>query len=218
MSHLLSRRQGAGALLALALLAVGLPAAAQPAAERPLRIVVPFGPGGGSDVLARLIQPRLAEALKVPVVIENRPGAGGALGADAVAKSPPDGSVLLLADASVATIAPALYPKSPYATKDLTPVISLAQFAHVLVAPTRLAANNLTELIALDRANPGKLGIASSGNGTSPHLTAELLKSATGLQLIHVPYKGSGPAINDTVGGQVDLLFTGYATVAPLIK
>lgn len=214
-------RQAARAVLAMATFAVvpGL-GQAQPmgGGERIVRIVVPFGPGGGSDVLARLIQPRLAQTLKTSVIIENRPGAGGTLGAGVVAKAPPDGSVLLLADASVATIAPALYPKLTYATKDLTPVISLAQFPNVLVAPARLRANTLAELVAQQRAHPEPLSIASSGNGTSTHLTAELLKSVTHLPLTHVPYKGSGPAISDTAGGQVDLLFTGYATVAPLIK
>lgn len=216
-----SRRRATQALCATLLLATGLaagPAQAQPAAERTLRIVVPFGPGGGSDVLARLIQPRLAQNLKATVIIDNRPGAGGTLGAAAVAKGPADGSMLLLADASVATIAPALYPKLAYTTKDLTPVTSLAQFANVLVAPPRLPASTLAELVARQRSHPAPLMIASSGNGTSTHLTAELLKSATGLPLTHVPYKGSGPAINDTVGGQVDLLFTGYATVSQLVK
>ena len=217
MDPLQPRRRAARTLLGVALLAAG-PLHAQPAAQRTLRIVVPFGPGGGSDVIARLIQPRLAEALNATVVIDNRPGAGGTLGADLVAKAVPDGSVLLLADASVATIAPALYPKLPYATKDLTPVISLAQFANVLVAPARLPAGTLAELVAQQRSRPAPLAIASSGNGTSTHLTAELLKITTGLPITHVPYKGSGPAINDTAGGQVDLLFTGYATVSQLIR
>lgn len=202
---------------AVAVCGFGL-AHAQGGADRIVRIVVPFGPGGGSDVLARLIQPRLAETLKSTVIIENRPGAGGTLGAGVVAKAAPDGSVLLLADASVATIAPALYPKLTYGTKDLTPVISLAQFPNVLVAPARLRANTLAELVAQERAHPEPLSIASSGNGTSTHLTAELLKSVTRLPLTHVPYKGSGPAISDAAGGQVDLLFTGYATVSQLIK
>ena len=193
-------------------------ASAQVGAEKALRIVVPFGPGGGSDIFARLLQPRLAEALKLAVVVENRPGAGGTLGAELVTKAVPDGNTLLLSDAGVATISPALYPKLGYAQKDLAPVINLAQFANVLVAPPRLAANTLAELVAQDRANPGRLSIASSGNGTSPHLTAELLKLATGMKLTHVPYKGSGPAIGDTAGGQVDMVFTGYATVSGLIK
>lgn len=220
--HPLDPLARAACLLAGAFALTSLPVAALAQAgassDKPLRIVVPFGPGGGSDVLARLIQPRLAEALKQPVVIDNKPGAGGTLGADAVAKAAPDGLTLLLADASVATIGPALYPKLPYATKDLTPVIGLAQFPHVLVAPTREPANTLAELVAQHKGKAQPLTIASSGNGTTPHLTAELLKTATGLPLTHVPYKGSGPAITDVTGGQVDLLFTGYATISQLLK
>ena len=216
-----NRRHAARAIFAIAMATffpgLGL-VHAQGGADRIVRIVVPFGPGGGSDVLARLIQPKLSETLKTTVIIENRPGAGGTLGAGAVAKAAPDGSVLLLTDASVATIAPALYPKLSYATKDLIPVISLAQFPNVLVAPARLRANTLAELVAQQRSHPEPLSMASSGNGTSTHLTAELLKSVTHLPLTHVPYKGSGAAISDTAGGQVDLLFTGYATVAQLIK
>ncbi len=191
---------------------------AQPAPDKALRIVVPFGPGGGSDIFARLISPKLSESLRQPVVVENRPGAGGTLGADLVAKAPPDGNTLLLSDSGAYTISPSLYPNLPYAPKDLAPVINLALFGNVLVAPLRLQAGNVVELVALDKASPGRLSIASSGNGTSPHLTAELFKMATGLKLVHVPYKGSGPAIADVTGGQVDLVFTGYASVASLIK
>jgi tripartite-type tricarboxylate transporter receptor subunit TctC len=212
-----TRRQAFTCLAGVALAAGGL-AQAQTATERTLRIVVPFAPGGGSDVLARLVQPRLADSLKMPVLIDNRPGAGGTLGAAAVAKSAPDGSVVLLADASVATISPSLYQKLPYTARDLVPVTSLAQFANVLVAPMRLPANSLVELVAQQKARPSPLSIASSGNGTSTHLTAELFKAATALPITHVPYKGAGPAINDTAGGQVDLLFTGYATVSQLIR
>jgi len=191
---------------------------AQPVPDKALRIVVPFGPGGGSDIFARLISPKLSESLRQPVVVENRPGAGGTLGADLVAKAPPDGNTLLLSDSGAYTISPSLYPNLPYAPKDLAPVINLALFGNVLVAPIRLQAGNVVELVALDKASPGRLSIASSGNGTSPHLTAELFKMATGLKLVHVPYKGSGPAIADVTGGQVDLVFTGYASVASLIK
>lgn len=204
-------------LLALAAL-TALAAPVAQAQDKVLRIVVPFGPGGGSDNFARILQPRLADLLKQTVVVENRPGAGGSLGAGQVAKAAPDGSVVLLADASVATISPALYPKLAYGPNDLVPVINLAQFPHVLVAAPGFAANSVADLLAMDKARPGKLSIASSGNGTSPHLTAELLNLATGMKTVHVPYKGSGPAINDTVGGQVDMVFTGYATVAGLLK
>lgn len=188
------------------------------AQDKTLRIVVPFGPGGGSDNFARILQPKLAELLKQSVVIDNRPGAGGTIGAAFVAKAAPDGQTLLLSDAGVATISPALFGKLPYAASDLVPVINLAQFAHVLVSAPGFAAQSMTYLLAQDKARPGKLSVASSGNGTSPHLTIELLNQMAGAQFVHVPFKGSGPAINDTVGGQVDMVFTGYATVASLIK
>ena len=209
-----TRRTFALALLALASLSAPL-AQAQ---DKVLRIVVPFGPGGGSDNFARILQPRLAELLKQTVVIDNKPGAGGAIGAAFVAKAPADGSTVLLSDASVVTINPALFAKLPYAANDLVPVINLAQFPHVLVSAPGFRANNMAELLAMDKARPGKLSIASSGKGTSPHLTIELLNQVTGMKAVHVPFKGSGPAINDTVGGQVDMVFTGYATVAGLIK
>ncbi len=205
--------------LALALLAgVALATPLAQAQDKTLRIVVPFGPGGGSDNFARILQPKLAELLKQTVVIDNRPGAGGTIGAAYVAKAAPDGQTVLLSDAGVATISPSLFAKLPYAATDLVPVINLAQFPHVLVSAPAFPAQNLNELLALDKARPGKLSMASSGNGTSPHLTVELLNQMAGSQLVHVPFKGSGPAINDTVGGQVDMVFTGYATVANLIK
>ena len=204
------------ALSLLALAALGTPLAQ--AQDKTLRIVVPFGPGGGSDNFARILQPRLAELLRQTVVIENKPGAGGAIGAAFVAKAPADGGTVLLSDASVVTINPALFPKLPYAASELVPVINLAQFPHVLVSAPGFAANTMADLLAMDKARPGKLSIASSGNGTSPHLTIELLNQVTGMKAVHVPFKGSGPAINDTVGGQVDMVFTGYATVASLIK
>jgi len=214
-----ARRALLGAWLAAC--ATGLmptPSALAQGPDKTLRLVVPFGTGGGSDNLARILQPRLAALLKQPVIVDNRPGAGGAVGAAYVAKSAPDGQTLLLADASVLTISPALFPKLPYGANDLQPVINLAQFPLVLVGPASLPAQSLTDLLTLDKARPGTMSIASSGNGATPHLTAELLKLATGLQLNHIPYKGSGPAINDTVGGQVDMVFTGYATVASLIR
>jgi tripartite-type tricarboxylate transporter receptor subunit TctC len=217
MLRSLRRTLGLLGLTALTVL-VALHAPLAQAQDKTLRIVVPFGPGGGSDNFARILQPRLAELLKQTVVIENKPGAGGAIGAAFVAKAPADGATVLLSDASVVTINPALFPKLPYSASELVPVINLAQFPHLLVSAPGFAANNMTELLAMDKARPGKLSIASSGNGTSPHLTIELLNQVTGMKAVHVPFKGSGPAINDTVGGQVDMVFTGYATVAGLIK
>jgi tripartite-type tricarboxylate transporter receptor subunit TctC len=208
------RRHWVFCLLALA----GLAASTSHAQDKALRIVVPFGPGGGSDNFARILQPKLAELLKEPVIIDNRPGAGGTIGAAFVAKSAPDGQTVLLADAGVATISPALFGKLPYAATDLMPVINLAQFPHVLVSAPGFPAQSMADLLALEKARPGKLSVASSGNGTSPHLTVELLNQVAGTQFVHIPFKGSGPAINDTMGGQVDMVFTGYATVAGLIR
>ena len=208
------RRHWMFCLLALA----GLSASTSQAQDKALRIVVPFGPGGGSDNFARILQPKLAELLKQSVIIDNRPGAGGTIGAAFVAKSAPDGQTVLLADAGVATISPALFGKLPYAATDLVPVINLAQFPHVLVSGPGFPAQSMDDLLALEKARPGKLSVASSGNGTSPHLTVELLNQMAGTQFVHIPFKGSGPAINDTVGGQVDMVFTGYATVAGLIR
>lgn len=208
------RRRWMFCLLALA----GLAASTAHAQDKALRIVVPFGPGGGSDNFARILQPKLAELLKQTVIIDNRPGAGGTIGAAFVAKSAPDGQTVLLADAGVATISPALFGKLPYAATDLVPVINLAQFPHVLVSAPGFPAQSMADLLALEKARPGKLSVASSGNGTSPHLTVELLNQVAGTQFVHIPFKGSGPAINDTVGGQVDMVFTGYATVAGLIR
>jgi tripartite-type tricarboxylate transporter receptor subunit TctC len=208
------RRHWVFCLFALA----GLAVSSSYAQDKALRIVVPFGPGGGSDNFARILQPKLAELLKQPVVIDNRPGAGGTIGAAFVAKSAPDGQTVLLADAGVATISPALFGKLPYAATDLVPVINLAQFPHVLVSAPGFSAQSMADLLALEKARPGKLSVASSGNGTSPHLTVELLNQVAGTQFVHIPFKGSGPAINDTVGGQVDMVFTGYATVAGLIR
>ena len=204
-------------LLLLACLAI---AHAAPSAQggKPVRIIVPFPPGGGSDILARIVAPKLSDALKQPVVVENRPGAGGTVGADAVAKSAPDGLTLLVAEASVLTISPQLLPTLPYATRDLAPVANLALFPHVLVVPAASRVQSVQQLVAEDRAQPGRFTIGSAGNGTTPHLTAELFKAAAGLRLVHVPYKGSGPAIADTVGAQVDMIFTGLPTVTALMK
>jgi tripartite-type tricarboxylate transporter receptor subunit TctC len=204
----------------LSVLAAGpLPAFSQDAAQgKSLKIVIPFGPGGGSDSVMRVLQPHLAEYLKRPVIVENKPGAGGTIGAAAVAKAAPDGNTLLLSEISVVTISPALYDNLTYKVSDLAPVINLAQYPLALVAAPTFPANTMSEVLALDKAAPGKHSMASSGNGTSPHLTIELLNQKAGTKFVHVPYKGSGPAINDVLGGQVDMVFTGYTTVAGLVR
>ena len=185
---------------------------------QPVRIIVPFPPGGGSDLFARLVAPGLSELLKQTVIVENKPGAGGSIGADMVAKSPPDGRTLLVSDSAAYSISPSLYPKLPYAAKDLMPVVDVARFANVLLVPANSPYSTFDELLKAARKNPGKLSIASAGNGSSPHLTAEKFQREAGLSLIHVAYKGSGPAISDTIGGQVDMVFSGLPSVTELLK
>ena len=184
---------------------------------RQIRIVVPFAPGGASDILARLIAKELSERVKQPVIVENKPGAGGTIGADYVAKSPPDGYTLLLADSSVVMTFPSLYPNLPYAAKDLVPVANIATFGLILIAPANSKFNSLAEIVAADKAAPGKLNMASPGSGSSNHLTLEKFNATAGTKLVHIPYKGTGPAINDLVGGQVDLTLASGAASKPLI-
>ena len=195
-----------------------IPAAAVDYPTRPLRIIVPFAPGGASDILARVIAPPLSERLGQPVLIENRPGAGGTLGADMVAKAPADGHTVVLADVGAYTISPSLYPKLPYQAKDLAPIINLASFAHILIAPPASPFNSAADVIAADKARPGALSIASSGNGTSTHLTIEMFNALAGIKLVHIPYKGGGAALADVMGGQVPLMFIGTPPAMPLIK
>lgn len=184
----------------------------------PIRLIVPFSPGGGSDIFARLVAPGLADILKQAVIVENKPGAGGAIGADLVAKSPPDGRTLLVSDSAAYSISPSLYPNLPYAAKDLVPVADVARFGNVLLVSGSSPYQTLEDILNAARRQPGKLSIASAGNGTSPHLTAEKLQRDAGIKLTHVPYKGSGPAIADTVGGQVDMVFSGLPSVTEFLK
>jgi tripartite-type tricarboxylate transporter receptor subunit TctC len=200
------------------LLAAAMPASAQSFPQKPVRIVVPFAPGGGSDVLARAIGQKLAARWKQPVVVDNKPGAGGALGADLVAKSVPDGHTLLVSDSSAVTMNPFLYPKLPYGAKDLVPVAQLATFSLVLLVPQNSPATRLADLVAQDKAKPGSLSGASAGAGTSPHLVLEMLNAVAGTKFVHVPYKGGGPAMVDVIGGQVDFIFNGLsANTMPMI-
>src|SRR3954464_1204919 len=192
---------------------VGLGSASAALAEawpaKPIRVIVPFPPGGGLDFFARTTAPRLQENLGQQIVVENRSGAGGMLGADVVAKAAPDGYTLLLASSAELTISQHLYPKMAYdAIKDFAPV-SYASHAAMLysVHPT-LPAKTLPEVIALVRAKPGQLSFASAGTGGIQHLAGEILKTAAKIDLVHVPYKGAGPAVIDMVGGQVQMGFT----------
>jgi len=184
-------------------------ALAQAWPNRAVRIVVPFPPGGGLDFYTRGIAPRLQEALGQQVVVENRSGAGGMIGAEAVAKSAPDGYTLLMASSAEITINQHLYPKIAYdSTRDFAPVSYASHAAMLFSVHPSLAAQNLAEVVALARAKPGGLSFASAGTGGVQHLAGELLKSAAKVDIVHVPYKGAGPAVVDMVGGQVSMGFT----------
>ena len=207
------------AQLAMALLA-GLAgsAMAQSWPSKPITVVVPFPPGGTTDVLARAVGVELAKALGQPVIVENKPGAGATLGATQVAKSKPDGYTLLMG-AVHHTIATSVYKKLPYDfAKDFVPITTVALVPNVLVINPSVPAKNVQELIALDKASPGKLAYGSNGAGTLQHLIGAQFSRQTGAQLLHVPYKGSGPLINDLLGGQVSMSFDTITPVLPHIK
>jgi len=187
--------------------------------SKPLRIVVPFAPGGSTDIFARLVGDRLSSALGQSMVIENRAGAGGNIGADAVAKSAPDGYTLLMATTGVMAINNALYKNMTYdAAKDFEPVIFIASITNVLIVPPELPAKSVGELIALAKREPGKLSFASSGAGSSTHMSAELFKSLTGADILHVPYKGSGQALPDLMSGRVSMMFENAPGAVSYIK
>jgi tripartite-type tricarboxylate transporter receptor subunit TctC len=175
---------------------------------RSVTFVVPFAPGGGTDITARTVAAKLQQAWGQPVVVENRGGAGSVIGTDVVAKAKPDGYTLLIANVGITSINPALYAKLPYdAEKAFAPISLICELPFVLMASPKLPANSVQELIAYARANPEKVTYASSGQGGSPHLTAELFQLLTGTKMTHVPYKGGGPAMIDLMAGHVDILF-----------
>jgi len=204
---------------AAVILAFSAPAFAQPYPAKPIRVIVPFAAGGNVDITARLVAPGLSEALGQPVVVENRPGAGGTIGADAVAKSPPDGYTLLMGSNSTFSVAPSLYPKNPYnPLSDFAPVIMLASAPFVLVTNPGVAAKDARELVALAKASPGKLTMSSAGTGSSNHLVGELFQAISGARFTHVPYKGSGQALTDLMGGQVNLHFDQITSAASHIQ
>jgi tripartite-type tricarboxylate transporter receptor subunit TctC len=196
-----------------------LPAAAQTYPSKTIKIVVPFPPAGTTDLLARTLAQKLNEAFGKPVVVENRPGAGGNIGADVVAHAPADGYTLLLATVSTHGINPTLYPNMPYdAIKDFAPVALVGRVSNVLMVNPKVAANSMKELIALAKAQPGKFMFASSGNGTSLHLSGELFATMAQLDIKHVPYKGSAPALADVMNGQVPFMFDNLPSALPHIK
>jgi tripartite-type tricarboxylate transporter receptor subunit TctC len=194
-------------------------ASAQSLADTQIRVVVPFPAGGPTDIVARPLAQMLGEALKSTVVIENRGGAGGSLGADAVAKSAPDGRALLVGTVGTHAINPALYKTLSYdAVRDFTPIALVAMAPVAIVVHPAQPVNNLAELVALAKRNPGKLNYGSAGAGTPGHLTGELFKAAAGIDIVHVPYKGSAPAVTDLVAGQVQIMFDPLQSVLSNIK
>ena len=205
------------AALALAL-ALPLAAAAQAWPAKTIKFVVPFPPGGGTDIFARPLAAKLSAQLGQQIVIDNRGGAGGTIGADNVAKSPPDGYHFLVG-AVHHTIAVSVYSKLPYdLERDLVPVTMVAMVPNVIVLHPKVPIGSVKELIDYAKANPNKLNFASAGNGTSHQLAAELFKVKTGTKMNHVPYKGAGPAMQDLLAGQVDLMFDGMGSSAPQIR
>src|SRR5690349_19503983 len=187
--------------------------------QKTIKIVVPFAPGGSTDIFARLVGEKLAQSLGQPVIIENRAGASGNIGADAVAKSPADGYTRLMPTTGVMAINNALFKNLPYdAAKDLEPVVFIASITNVLAVPNDLPAKNVAELVALAKKEPGKLTFASSGAGSSTHLSAELFKSMAGIDVVHIPFKGSGQALIDVVAGRVSMIFDNMPSALPHIK
>jgi len=206
------------ATLAAAALAGPWAAQAQGYPDHPIRFVVPYPPGGGTDVIARIVQGKLQAALGQNIVIDNKGGAGGSVGTDIVAKAAPDGySVLFTLNSH--TVNPAIYAKLPFDTlKDFEPVGTVASLPQILVAHPQFPANNVAELIALAKAKPGTLAYASVGVGSPGHLAGELFKLRTGTQMTHVPYRGGGPAVTDVMGGQVPLLWVSIPAAAQHVK
>jgi len=196
--------------------AIGL-AQAYPA--KPIRLIVPFPAGGATDILARALSQKLGEKIGQTVVVENRPGAGGTIGADAASKSVADGYTLLLATSSTHSIGPAINPKIPYnAEADFTPIAHVASSPNLVVVPNTLPVKTMRELIDYARKNPGKLNYASSGNGTIVHLTTEYFKAQSETFILHIPYRGTALAIPDLVSGKVDVLFDSFVTGMPHVR
>ena len=209
------------ACLPFALLVVTASVQAQSDAypSRPVRIIVTVPPGGAADFIARLVGTKMAESLGQPVLVENRAGASGTIAADAVAKSAPDGYTLLQNSITTHGIGPHLYAKLPYdSIRDFAPITMLARLPLIMTVNAGVKANTAQEFVALAKAQPGKFGFASSGNGGAPHMAGELFRSATGADLLHVPYKGSGPAVADLVSGQVQVMFDGAPSLLPHIR
>ena len=207
------------AALVAATLALASSAQAQSYPSKPLRFIVPFAAGGTSDILARAIGPRITEAWGQPVVVENRTGANGNVGADFVAKSAPDGYTLLLSDVGALAINPSVYENMPFdPVRDFSPIVMVSYSPHVLAVHPSLPVKNVKELIAYARANPGKLNFANSGTGGAPHLAGVEFAARAGVQWTYIPYKGGSAAVTDVIAGNANVLFNGMLATYPSVK
>jgi tripartite-type tricarboxylate transporter receptor subunit TctC len=216
LRHLPARRQLLLAALATSTLPTGLRAQGS---GKPIRIVVPFTPGGSSDILARAIAPRLTQALGVNVIVENRPGAGGSVAGGEVARADADGTTLFMGHLGTLAVNPAIYPKLTYdPVKSFVPVAYVAKVPNVLVVPAASPLRTFKDFLAAVRAQPGRFTYSSGGNGSAAHITMELLKLRARLFLLHIPYRGTAPSINDLIAGQVDTTFTGSTVVLPHVR
>jgi tripartite-type tricarboxylate transporter receptor subunit TctC len=205
--------------LTLTLVVMPIMSWAQTYPSKPVRMIVPFPAGGATDLFARVVSQKLGEKLGNSVVVENRPGAGGTIGSDLVAKALPDGYTLLLATSSTHSIGPSLNPRMPYdAVRDFTPVVHVGNAPSIMLVPNSSPATSVQAWIEHAKKNPGKLNYASSGNGTIVHLTAELFKSQAGLFIVHIPYKGTALAIPDLTSGKLDVMFDSLPTGLPHVR
>jgi tripartite-type tricarboxylate transporter receptor subunit TctC len=206
-------------LAGMGALALPQPLSAQPYPSRPIRLVVGFAPGGATDIAARLLQPLLSEALGQPVVVENRSGGGGTVATDMLARAEPDGHTLMVASPGQLVVNPLLDPKSSFdAVRDLTPVAQLTTGPLLLVVPANSSFRDARSLVANARARPGAMNYGSAGIGSSMHIAGEMLNALGGLDIVHVPYRGSGPAVNDLVAGKIDFMVDSVSTTMPHVR
>ncbi|MEO8441303.1 MAG: tripartite tricarboxylate transporter substrate binding protein, partial [Betaproteobacteria bacterium] len=206
-------------LLTITALALGSAAQAQDYPSRPIRLIVPFSPGGPVDIVGRLTAQKLSDEFAQQVVVDNRAGGGGNIAIEIVARSAPDGYTLLMGANGTNAINPSLYPKlAVNPSTELVPIGIVATSPMILVIHPSVPAHSIKELVALAKAKPGAVSFASSGNGSTAHLSSELFKSMTGINIVHIPYKGAGPALTDLVGGQVQMMFTGISSTLPYVK
>jgi tripartite-type tricarboxylate transporter receptor subunit TctC len=201
------------------LLSLSFAASAQPYPTKPIRFVVPYPAGGPLDTVARLLGQKVSESVKQPVIVDNKPGAGGNIGADVVAKSAPDGYTILMGAVATHAINPTLYASIPYdPVRDFQPITQVASTPNVLIVNNSVPATSVREFIAYAKANPGKLNFGSGSTGSAGHLAGELFKAMAGVDMVHVPYKGAAAAMQDLIGGRVQLMFDNYASAATQVR